>query len=155
MLQRMNDFGKRENIQRLGSLTNLSTAFAAMEHGPQQEFLEKRRIVWMDGCADSNTALPLCSLPTSSIDPPNIQRPEKAVLSPAQNNADFYNLPSSSTLTVNACCTPNRRGPRSEPRKMGLSKSNRIIILLVVDTAFFFLELIVGEFSSMVEIETH
>lgn len=28
---------------------------------------------------------------------------------------------------------------------MGLSKSNRIIILLCIDTAFFFLELVVGE----------
>lgn len=32
---------------------------------------------------------------------------------------------------------------------MGLSKTNRIVILLVVDTAFFLLELIAGEFFSV------
>lgn len=30
---------------------------------------------------------------------------------------------------------------------MGLSKTNRIIILLVIDTAFFLLELITGELA--------
>jgi zinc transporter 1 len=30
---------------------------------------------------------------------------------------------------------------------MGLSKTNRIIILLVIDSAFFLLELITGEYS--------
>lgn len=105
-------------------------------------------MIWMDGGADSKTALPTCGLPetNNSRDTTHhfIQRPEQAVLGPDRSNTDFLNLPSPSTLSVNACCSPKRRSPQSQA-KMGMSKSSRIIILLVVDTAFFFLELIVGK----------
>jgi Co/Zn/Cd efflux system component len=42
-------------------------------------------------------------------------------------------------------CFDLRLGARRKPTAtMGLSKTNRIIILLVIDTAFFLLELITG-----------
>jgi hypothetical protein len=37
-----------------------------------------------------------------------------------------------------------KRRARAKPATMGLSKSTRIMILLAIDTAFFFLELVVG-----------
>jgi hypothetical protein len=45
-----------------------------------------------------------------------------------------------------SCCGFLRLGARRKPTPatMGLSKTNRIIILLAIDTSFFFMELITG-----------
>ena len=69
------------------------------------------------------------------------RKPQPAYFSPYR-----HTLPSSaSTETLNECCAPVRvPGPRS-PIKMGLSKTQRICILLGIDAVFFLIELVVGE----------
>ena len=54
--------------------------------------------------------------------------------------------PDSSATTLNECCAPKRAQPETS-RKMGLSKSQRIGILLAIDSAFFILELVVGKWK--------
>jgi hypothetical protein len=49
----------------------------------------------------------------------------------------------SSCETLNECCAPCAQVPRLKSR-MGLSKSQRIGVLLGIDTAFFLVELTVG-----------
>ena len=71
-------------------------------------------------------------------------RPPAVYLSPpkSQSTTPF----DSSTTTINECCAPKRTQPAT-PRKMGLSKSQRIGILLAIDSAFFVLELVVGKWQ--------
>jgi Co/Zn/Cd efflux system component len=47
------------------------------------------------------------------------------------------------------CLTSTKKEKHKKIGKMGLSKEHRIMILLAIDSAFFFVELIVG----MLEIE--
>jgi hypothetical protein len=68
-----------------------------------------------------------------------IEKPEKAFL---RSPRRVY---SSAELSVNACCAPHVPLKRPTSRKMGLSKSNRIIVLLVIDSVFFLVELVVGK----------
>jgi hypothetical protein len=67
-----------------------------------------------------------------------IEKPEKAFLRPPRR------VCSSAELSVNACCAPHVALKRPTSKRMGLSKSNRIIVLLVIDSAFFLVELVVG-----------
>ena len=63
-------------------------------------------------------------------------------LSKSQSTTPF----DSSTTTLNECCAPKRAQPETI-RKMGLSKSQRIGILLAIDSCFFVLELVVGKWQ--------
>lgn len=75
-----------------------------------------------------------------------IGKPEKAILRSSRRPCSSIRLSSPSQLSVNACCAPRQQVPASSPdRKMGISKSNRIVILLVIDSAFFLLELVAGK----------
>ena len=123
-------------------------------HGPLSEFSGKRAAATSTStktisCDDDEiTALPPINTAASERHLTFIQAPEKAVLGPEPAVCLETLHPASSTLSVNACCKPNHRAAASQDKKMGLSKSNRIIILLVVDSAFFLLELIVGKTAS-------
>jgi hypothetical protein len=44
---------------------------------------------------------------------------------------------------LNECCAPREKTPRLKGM-MGLSKTQRILVLLAIDSAFFLLELVVG-----------
>lgn len=58
-------------------------------------------------------------------------------------------IPISANPLVRRLCSRNRTSWASTSQTtMGLSKTNRIIILLVIDTAFFLLELIAGSYFS-------
>ncbi len=73
-------------------------------------------------------------------------RPEPAHLSdqPSALATPF----TASCATLNECCAP--RAPAAKPKAMmGLSKSQRIGILLGIDTAFFLIELSVGMLCSI------
>jgi len=70
-----------------------------------------------------------------------VHKPDHAYFSPYRASPSFpFTV---STETVNECCSPR---PAQAPRgsRMGLSKSQRIGVLLGIDTAFFLVELIVG-----------
>ncbi len=85
-----------------------------------------------------------------------IQKPAQVYLSP-------YRAPTSpaspsppppppplraSAETLDECCAPiPAKAPRT-PSRMGLTKTHRILILLGIDSAFFLVELIVGEWCS-------
>jgi hypothetical protein len=72
-----------------------------------------------------------------------IQKPKRAHLRGAGDSSishwDFH----ASEESLNECCAPGHKTRRSK-RKMGLSKTKRILVLLAVDSAFFLLELAVG-----------
>ena len=68
-----------------------------------------------------------------------IEKPEKAFLRSPRR------VCSSAELSVNACCAPHAPLKRPTSKTMGLSKSNRIIVLLVIDSVFFLVELVVGK----------
>lgn len=71
-------------------------------------------------------------------------RPEPAHLSPEAHNPSPF---SSSSLTLNECCSPrNARATSPKFGRMGLSKEQRIGILLGIDGLFFLIELSVGTF---------
>lgn len=70
-------------------------------------------------------------------------RPKPAHLSPKAHDPS----PFSSSLTLNECCTPrNARATSPKFGRMGLSKEQRIGILLGIDGVFFLIELSVGTF---------
>lgn len=68
-----------------------------------------------------------------------IEKPEKALLRTSPH------LSAPSLLSVNDCCAPPAQVTAITTKKMAISKSNRIIILLVIDSAFFIVELVVGK----------
>ena len=87
-------------------------------------------------------------------DPPIelVRKPDQAYFSP-------YRLPASpsspsspstaSTATIDECCAPQLpRAPRTLG-KMGLSKTQRICVLLAIDSGFFLVELTVGRRCSI------
>lgn len=86
---------------------------------------------------------------TSVQETVQIQKPEKARLKSPRSVCNSIHLSSPSKLSIQACCAPTAQ---VIPRKMGISKSNRIIILLVIDSAFFLLELIVGKDISLLSL---
>lgn len=53
---------------------------------------------------------------------------------------------SANFLVYRLCCSQSHIPGSGSQTTMGLSKTNRIIILLVIDTAFFLLELIAGSY---------
>ena len=74
-----------------------------------------------------------------------IQKPGQAYFSPHRIATSSSSPFTASTETIHECCAPlPAQAPRT-PRKMGLSKTQRIVILLGIDSAFFLLELIVGK----------
>ncbi len=89
------------------------------------------------------------SIPTS-ISPHN--HPLQLIEKPAQAYFSPYHLPSASsspsspltasTDTIHECCAPPPAQAPRIPRKMGLSKTQRIAILLGIDSAFFVVELV-------------
>ena len=95
----------------------------SMHYNPQNPMITSRR-----------TSDPL-------IEP--IQKPGQVYLSP-------YRHPSSSpytasNVTIDECCAPKlTQAPRTRKR-IGLTKSQRIGVLLAIDFAFFLVELIIGE----------
>ena len=85
-----------------------------------------------------------CTSTTDHKDLELVARPEKAYLSPHKCLASLSPFSHSST-TLNECCAPSSATRPRKHWKMGLSKSQRIIILLGIDSCFFLIELIVGE----------
>lgn len=80
------------------------------------------------------------------------RRPEPVYLSPRHHSSP----PTSSSVTLNECCAPAPLSAQARPlkKKMGLSKTQRIGILLGIDSAFFLVELIVGKWElSQIEAE--
>lgn len=69
-------------------------------------------------------------------------KPEPAYLSPlpSHQSSPF----SSSAATLNECCAPRTAQAPAPKKKMGLTKTQRIGILLGIDSAFFIVELVVG-----------
>lgn len=77
------------------------------------------------------------------------QKPENAHVKAEQFHPQSYSLShrpvfSPSDLSLNQCCAPKVQHLRSDRSKMALSKSQRIIILLAIDSAFFLVELVIG-----------
>ncbi len=77
------------------------------------------------------------------------QKPQQAYISPYTRLTRPTSPPSfASTDTLNECCAPVcAPGPRPA-KKMGLSKTQRICVLLAIDAVFFLIELVVGEYLS-------
>lgn len=77
------------------------------------------------------------------------ERPRNVLLKPERAIACDYSDLSSKDVS-NVCCGGSARTPQPpvESRIMGLTKTQRISILLAIDGAFFFVELAVGEIKS-------
>lgn len=73
----------------------------------------------------------------------NIQRPQPVYIRGSGNISTPDRSSHASTVSLNECCALRKKTIRSRG-KMGLSKTKRILVLLAIDTAFFFLELVVG-----------
>jgi len=120
--------------------------------------------LWFRGCCHLNNTLtcsPTTSSATGTSSPspsyPNnltvdshqsielVRRPEAAYLSPHRALPSFESFSSPSSITLNECCAPSSPQSTSAPTTMGLSKTQRIAILLAIDTVFFLIELIIGE----------
>ena len=98
--------------------------------------------------SNSSSAPPLLEPP--QLHPPlelSLQKPQAVYLPIPSGQQLSISHPSLSQLSLNQCCAPlgATASPRLAQRKMGLSKSNRIILLLAIDSAFFLLELVVGQ----------
>jgi hypothetical protein len=107
-------------------------------HGPQPEISEKSATTLEDGLSLPQDE----SLNAQEVN--HIQKPEKAIIRSSRTVCSSVYLSSPSELSVNECCVPRAPVAAVPTRRMGISKSNKIIILLVIDSAFFLLELVVG-----------
>jgi hypothetical protein len=108
-------------------------------HGPQDEISEKSANTFEDA-----SSLPQHgSLIAQEFN--HIQKPEKAILRSSRTVCSSVYLSSPSELSVNECCAPCAPVAAVPTWRMGISKSNKIIILLIIDSAFFLLELVVGK----------
>jgi hypothetical protein len=77
------------------------------------------------------------------------QEPQAAHLKPATSGSTPR---TSSTDSIHECCAIRAPAPRTEtPAKMGLSKTQRICILLAIDSCFFLVELICGTSAHLEE----
>jgi hypothetical protein len=140
------------SIQESGSRLAMKFGFG-QSHGPSSAELERA------GAKDATTnASPRPEPPpagilssfasqhtSTPIDTPleTIQKPKRAHLRGAGDSSishwDFH----ASEESLNECCSPGKK-TRTSKRKMGLSKTKRILMLLAIDSAFFLLELVVG-----------
>jgi hypothetical protein len=74
-----------------------------------------------------------------------IQKPAQVYLSPYRAPTSPASPFTASAETLNECCAPlSAQAPRTHST-MGFTKSQRIGILLGIDSVFFLVELIVGE----------
>lgn len=92
--------------------------------------------------APSTNTLPSSSLSHDPIVHEIPTRPDPVYLSPLHNHRPSSSNPSS--VTLNECCAPRPAQAPPPKKKMGLTKTQRIGILLAIDSAFFVLELGVG-----------
>lgn len=110
-------------------------------HGPRHGMMEK----------SATTSPDTASLVNNEIhtvrNPQHIEKPQRAILRSPRGIRSSVHPPSPSKLSINECCAPRAPLRSHTDKKMGISKSNRIIILLVIDSAFFLLELVVGRQS--------
>lgn len=76
----------------------------------------------------------------------SIKKPQQAYLRPHRRTSpSSSSAPSvTSAETVHECCAPVCAQPPTTTSKMGLSKTQRICILLAIDAVFFLVELICG-----------
>ena len=80
-----------------------------------------------------------------------IPKPQQAYFSPYTRHPPPSSSPvTTSTETLNECCAPIRVPGVRPAKKMGLSKTQRICILLGIDAVFFLIELVVGEYNTCV-----
>ncbi len=86
----------------------------------------------------SSTTLPITNLE-------HINRPEQAHLRSTSTFCIPVDLPTKSELSLSACCASRVAKTQNPPRTAMVSKSTRILILLAIDSAFFLLELVVGQ----------
>jgi hypothetical protein len=119
---------------------------------PQPQLQPCRHHPRLNSLTSSPSSLPLPSYPTdstlnrdSSIE--LVRRPEAAYLSPHRALPSFEFLSTTSSITLNECCAPSRPQTTLTHTAMGLSKTQRIAILLAIDSAFFLVELIVGKWD--------
>ena len=71
-------------------------------------------------------------------------RPEKAHLSPDRTPTSLESPASASSVSFNECCAPQiPHSPRNQTI-MGLSKTQRISVLLAIDSVFFLIEIVIG-----------
>jgi hypothetical protein len=81
--------------------------------------------------------------------------PKAVHLSPSriaqQRYPHLHPLPplTASSVTLNECCAPAPAQASRNKSKMGLTKTQRIGILLAIDSVFFLIELIVGEWPCL------
>lgn len=73
-----------------------------------------------------------------------VQRPETAYFSPYRARPSHF-LSTTSSVTLNECCAPSKLNTTTTQNTMGLTKSQRIGILLAIDSIFFLIELVIGE----------
>lgn len=108
-------------------------------------------------CSEENPAqLLISSSPPSSLipvqhlyhhPPPDyIRKPQQAYFRPYRrtSRSSSFSPSATSTDTVHECCAPVCARPPTTTSKMGLSKTQRICILLAIDAVFFLIELICG-----------
>ena len=71
-----------------------------------------------------------------------IKYPDRAYTRPSPYSEQHWER--LSILSLNECCTSTLKESRLRITRMALSKSQRIMILLAIDGAFFLVELIIG-----------
>lgn len=100
------------------------------------------------------------SSPQSSSSPPRrfsyitpplelITRPDRVYLNPRHRLSALND----SKSTFNECCAPNPGLVAGPKKRMGFSKSQRICILLAIDSVFFLIELVVGMFTCILKVK--
>lgn len=102
-------------------------------HGPPEEMMDTSAATSQDTSSSLNNEVQ------------QIEKPQKAILRSPRSFCSSIHLSSPSELSINACCATLAQVKVPTTKTMGISKSNRIIILLVIDSAFFLLELVVGK----------
>lgn len=107
-------------------------------------------LIFLPTTTSTTTSSPSPSYPTNpTLDSDQsielVTRPETAYLSPHRALPSFESLSSPSSIALNECCAPSNPQSTSAPTTMGLSKTQRIGILLAIDSAFFLVELVIGE----------
>jgi hypothetical protein len=141
----------RLSIQESGSRLAMKFGFRKV-HGPPTAELERASAKDATNASPRNEHPPAGIISSfasrhtlTHIDTPleTIQKPKRAHLRGVGDSSishwDFH----VSEESLNECCSPGKKTRRSK-RKMGLSKTKRILVLLAVDSAFFLLELVVG-----------
>lgn len=128
------------------------------------EAVQHRRPCRELSLAVSLSSLTLLSHPSSSSSSSRInpyhstqpielpQRPERAHLSPDRTPTSLDSPASASSVSFNECCAPQIPHSPDNQTTMGLSKTQRISVLLAIDSVFFLVEIVIGMPKSTVHV---